>query len=132
MYLGEVQVEQGDLDGFLAVAEELKVKGLSKEPECETKPAMEPRDEKTKNYNWTMPEMEAQPDTSKIADISVKNENFAFNNEVMPYPESNVMDRTFNYDGDIVERVDGYYTCPQCDKKIKGAPINYRMHMETH
>ena len=41
MYLGNVQVDQTDLDGFLAVAEELKVKGLSKEPECVTQSAIE-------------------------------------------------------------------------------------------
>ena len=143
IYYGEVNIYQEDLDRFLALAEELQLKGLSgsqKEVlDSEERPMLK---EKQQTRNKPKQFISPKVETSLNDDCNSKNWN---NGQLIPMDdvadmvvssditEENLGDKidsmmeTFN-DGEIIAK------CTVCQKENRGsnAKKNMRQHIETH
>ena len=131
IYCGETKICQNNLDAFLAIAEELKIKGLARNTTfnhiVEEEGAVEQR--------HSAPEDTEDQILEK--DISVKNENFDINVRVNKYFNANELDEKIESlmnksqnmmrNGESRRRA---FTCTVCGKEDKSS--NIKDHIETN
>lgn len=75
MYNGEVNIAQDDLSSFLAVAEDLKIKGLSQNVEESSKIARESLESRTKSFTSPNRSMYGSPPAKRSRTINAKSIN---------------------------------------------------------
>ena len=146
IYHGEANIFQEDLDGFLALAEELQLKGLS----GPQKEAFEERDKETtksKITNLKTKYFQPEPQTTATENFELKNyESFAQENTnsfavnaIVPY-DTEVMNLSEDLEAkkmSMIEKVeDGIsnWRCIECGKTTKvGTQLkDMKRHTETH
>ena len=145
IYQGETNLMQEDLDGFLALAEELQLQGLTKGPEgySPTKSAGKPKQETKTKQKMTLPQ------TQSILMISAKEEYLEgpfeqFNETYLSLNDYEsktsralvTLESTDELDGQIatmltkIEGVQGW-TCSVCEKTFKHKG-NVKSHIESN
>ena len=121
VYNGELQIFQEDLDGFLNVAQRLKIEGLITDPDDEEKVNnLEPKQVKTeKAPSQKIPSYQTErPERSVIAKINTTNsENFP---EVLEQIDEN-----------IVRNADNMWECKACSRSFVRKD-HLKQHIETH
>ena len=146
IYLGEANVYQEDLDGFLALAEELQLMGLAPTKDNAAEEPIVPHKE-TKTKRQGIPKQEVYPYqflpqkerdtptnyTNKCPNVPVDTQNMLVplgtNNEDLKNQLNSMMEKA--EDGEIK------WKCNVCGKTTKGkdwgiARSNMRIHIETH
>ena len=129
IYQGEVQIFQDDLDSFLAVAQQLKIEGLTgggEENQDEEKVMFENNTENfrdSESVDLTIQEIH-QPEQNE--------ERIAKPQTVSRYTSN----RSSNYEGReavtaLLEKVGDVWRCKECGKIAKTS-TNLRLHAETH
>ena len=151
IYQGEVNIEQERLDDFLALAEELKLKGLSGSKEIiYESPVQNLLDKEQERKARPKENLLDSPDTklhvSKSMVESIKEEKLATTNDntVSLIEESAVMEAktSVSYKGLdnieldekislIIQKVSGVWTCTVCGKNAK-TPYLIKRHAEIH
>ena len=145
IYYGETNINQEDLDGFLALAEELKLKGLA-QAGAENK-TLENIDDKQKTQRPKHPQRDTNLKEEHIIQPDITKEKESFNNStVVNHPmvpvdkilfdgNSSMEDLKLKLDSMMEKVDDGVYTwkCNVCGKGTKEvARRNMRTHIETH
>ena len=138
MYFGEAKIFQEDIDGFLGLAEELKLRGLTREesPGIENNQGFQQEMKVSK----TKPLQIAKNETPKYVE--------PFQSYQVDEPrelvtaanlESYIIEDYADFDNlnekleSMIERIDGYWNCKVCrTTKIRNHKTDYRRHAETH
>ena len=149
IYHGEVTIAQGNLNDFLALAEELQLKGLSgsRETEAPAGNRLEKKIEATRKDSETVSESRTNEYlVSTTRDDKVKEEllSTSFDDTVSILEESTMMEAEpcFTLNGGdnkeldekinmIVQKVNGVWTCTSCERTAKTS-FNIRRHAEIH
>ena len=127
MYYGEVNVDQEDLNGFLTVAQELKVKGLENKENYVNEPSA------------------LQKVKTDFVNMESEHEGYSFTAEDTIYSDKTITEmRTidtldeaeeFSHEGtivnDMMERKDGLWVCTFCGK-TSSLKRNLKRHTEIH
>ena len=141
IYHGEANVHQEDLDGFLALAEELQLKGLDRAQDETLDTYQEPtRPKQSKFQRKPIPEQEEfyyKPQMSEESDTNIINTFEEYLtvpvdavNSMSPL-DTNKEDHKVKLDSMMVKAKNGEYTCKVCGKAFK-KPAHMREHVETH
>jgi len=122
IYHGEVEIFQEHLDGFLDVAQKLKVSGLISNQNAQ--PKMEEKEEDDNEMKF-----QNTNDTEKIYDERNKSENksqlITYNLESSDKSEINMKIN------ELLTKSDGLFRCRSCGKSSKDK-TNMKRHIETH
>ena len=135
IYYGEANIYQNDLDGFLALAEELQLKGLAKSEDATVDEAQEatPKPQAKKPIQQRIPKVintNQEPlnieHTKSLVPINV-------GKALMTIDPSNE-DIKVMIDSLLERDMEGEYRCTVCGKTNKGsdAKKNMKQHIETH
>jgi hypothetical protein len=135
IYFGEANVYQQDIDGFLALAEELQLKGLTGTDNKTIDTAEEPK------QRPKTPMKEIKTNSISKPQVVVQNqdvENASYS--VVPVYESNIIvnsnteDLKAQIDAMIEVIGKGVYSCTVCGKEKQGrnSTQDMRRHIETH
>ena len=143
IYYGEANINQEDLDSFLALAEELKLKGLAQAgPEDKIVGNIEDKQEKQvqkhprsnlKQEHITQPDITKDKDSFTTS--TVVNHPMVQVDEIVVDGNSSMDDFKLKLDSMMEKVDDGVYTwkCTVCGKGTKEvARRNMRSHIETH
>ena len=124
VYNGELQIYQEDLDGFLNVAQRLKIEGLMSDPDDDQKEEevnVETKQFKTENVkSQKMPSYHQTegPEKSVIAKLNTQN------------PE-NLSEVLQQIDENIIRNADHTWGCKVCNRSFKKKD-HLKQHIETH
>ena len=119
MYYGEVNVDQEDLNGFLTVAQELKVKGLENKENY----ASEASTQKVKtDFLYESDPIKSENDIVETIEVDSLSEEEVFNRE------ETITSLSGN---DTMEMKDGLWVCTFCGK-TSSFKQNLKRHTETH
>lgn len=90
MYLGEVNVQQGDLTSLIKVAECLRIKGLAESDEEISQKKLKPNDHKMDRWDssFTPPAKRKKRDTENVSDSLQHNGSDSFTNRYSGTPKS--------------------------------------------
>ena len=122
IYHGEVQVCQNEIDGFLEIAQKLKVSGLDQAGKFENKTFTEHHD-----FNDTNKET-FEIDSKFIVTQSKSDSMRQFSNFAISITDMNELDDKI---AELTGFQDGLYFCKSCGKTFKGK-INITRHVEVH
>ena len=140
IYLGEVSINQEDLDSFLMVAEELEIKGLK--PTQTDKVNLEQKIEMEEAKSEFPNNCNAVNTTDNLYDH--KSESTVTNAVSLPeatYTSEAKVPVSFSDDNSelgkminsMLTKIDGAWTCAKCGKTDKGnSSARVRRHIETH
>ena len=135
MYYGEANIYQEDLDGFLALAEELKLRGLGGETQEENYKFKQdfrqiPKPHKSSETFFTNNTKEEKQD--EYSDISTYGSEIVAQTDNMSTSVVSVanVDELDEYIHTMMGKVDGGWNCKVCGK-IATKP-HMRQHIETH
>jgi uncharacterized C2H2 Zn-finger protein len=137
IYLGEANVHQEDLDAFLALAEELQLKGLAGSQDDTEEPMKSPPVSKLKEVVRKPYEPRIKKPSQIIEDCNPKYDPMLKNNSVVPVDYGQI---TVNADmedlkaqfNSMIERTgDGEHRCTVCGKSNRNKKDLGR-HVETH
>ena len=147
IYHGEANIYQEDLDGFLALAQELQLKGLEgtqdnqEEPAEEPKSNQKPQQHPKRNYvHKENPDYQATVNKGGNIYVTSKPENHAVlpvdTGKMIVALDTNMEDLRVKLDSNM-ERVDDgdhKWRCTVCGKETMGrnAIQDIRRHIETH
>ena len=145
IYYGETNIIQEDLDGFLALAEELKLKGLAQAGEANK--TLDNIDDKQETQRPKPTQRDTNLKQDDFIQLDITKEEETFNtNAVVTHPmvtvdkirvngDSSMEDLKLKLDSMMEKVYDGVYTwkCTVCGKRTKEvARRNMRTHIETH
>ena len=134
MYYGETNINVEDLNIFLAVAEELELKGLEGPDNKETKEAEPYGEQAQKNYPFLVPKKELH---NKVFGLDSKflettNECKAVRVTNISPPRTNTAHLELKDKIDsMIETKNGKYSCSICDNFETSKKLNIRNHIEA-
>jgi hypothetical protein len=146
IYYGEANIFQEDLEGFLALAEELQLKGLAKnenptldeKQETISKPQIQTHTEEVvlKQEHTTNEAVDVEDENHPVP-MHVGNPLITVNPSIRDAKiDSNpsIEDIKIKIDSLMVKDLEGVYRCTACGKTNKGvaAKNNMKQHIETH
>jgi len=129
IYHGEVNVPQEGLEDFLAIAQELKIKGLTNSVETNYR-----------SLQTTDDETFLTEDPKNTCDISDTKISDTFDNDLFPVyakqeieevQEEPVLDNSISQEENMIERQNGVWVCKKCGKTAKHKH-HIKSHIETH
>ena len=136
MYNGEVQINQEDLDRFLAIAQRLKLSGLIESVKAEKKDFDNKYVEE--EYLKNIDDTNFEPPVRKTVSVEKAIHENQENKEMTMISMNEVdLDKVREKINEFLEKcADGSYTCTLCGKisnrSDRNAPQNMRYHIETH
>ena len=135
IYYGEANIYQEDLDRFLALAEELQLKGLVK---SENANLDNPEEAHTKPKQLEMKKQDNQLKHIDKANMGIENNSIVavYEDKVLIAPENRMTELRAKLESLMERATDGenIWKCKVCGKSTKGkdARTNMRCHIETH
>ena len=149
IYHGEANIYQEDLDGFLALAEELKLKGLTGVQNMKTDESVESNNPPEAEVSWPLKKNKAEIKdppkfdyTSEMMNITTRHNTLDDSNSLVPVVDGQIIidpdTSTEDHEaiiGSMMERItDPNYSwkCKSCGKLTKGSATQMKRHIETH
>ena len=140
LYLGEVNIPQEELNDFLSLAEELKLKGLeggagTKQEFGEQDPVENPKS-KTKQMNRTEPNVSSKHAELKEMEIPTvyaslalaREEKYNESRQLIPMDQNEDLDRQLS---ELIQSIGDIWSCTVCGKQAN-KKSNLKKHIQLH
>ena len=140
IYHGEVNIHQEDLEGFLLLAEELELKGLTggtddtgmgNQEETQKGFAMNKNERNLKTENHTISNQEIDNTLSKRTQNEDSYKQTLMSTEVTAKPKVHIADEILQMRETMFEKLEGLWTCKVCNFSSANS-THLREHVEKH
>ena len=139
IYFGEVNIHQEDLEGFLLLAEELELKGLTggtddtgrENQETRKESVVNKNERSLKTENYSISNQDIDNTLSKSTQIEDSYKQTLMPTDVMPKPKVHIADEIIQMRETMFEKLEGLWTCKVCKFSSKMS-THLREHVEKH
>ena len=139
IYHGEVNIHQEDLEGFLLLAEELELKGLTggtddtgmENQQTQKELPINKNERKLKNENYTISNQEIGNTLNTRTQIVDSYRHTLMSTDMTPKPKVHIANEILQMRETMFEKLEGLWTCKVCNFSSKQS-THLREHVEKH